>query len=74
MRIAAYDRAGLLRDITAILDEARVFILSMYSGETRDGMATVELRFEVPGMDALRDLMARLERLPNVVDVRRISD
>jgi GTP pyrophosphokinase len=74
VRIAAYDRAGLLRDITAILDEARVFILSMYSGETRDGMATVELRFEVPGMDALRDLMARLERLPNVVDVRRISD
>ncbi|GMU47474.1 MAG: bifunctional (p)ppGpp synthetase/guanosine-3',5'-bis(diphosphate) 3'-pyrophosphohydrolase [Pseudomonadales bacterium] len=74
VRISAYDRAGLLRDITAVLDEARVFILSLYSGETRDGMATVELRFEVPGMDALRDLMARLERLPNVVDVRRISD
>ncbi len=74
LRVTAYDRAGLLRDITLVLDEARVFILTLHSGDTLDGVATVDLSFEVPGMDSLRDLIARLERLPNVIDVRRLTD
>lgn len=74
LRVTAYDRAGLLRDITLVLDDARVFILTLHSGDTLDGVATVDLSFEVPGMDSLRDLIARLERLPNVIDVRRLTD
>ena len=74
LRVSAYDRAGLLRDITTVLDEARVFILSLHSGDTREGIAEVDLRFEVAGMDALREVIARLERLPNVIDVRRVAD
>lgn len=74
LRVTAYDRAGLLRDITLVLDDARVFILTLHSGDTRDGVATVDLSFEVPGMDSLRDVIARLERLPNVIDVRRLTD
>ena len=74
LRISAYDRTGLLRDITAVLDDARVFILTLHSGDTRDGVANVDLRFEVSGMEALRELIARIERLPNVIDVRRVFD
>jgi GTP pyrophosphokinase len=74
LRVTAYDRAGLLRDITLVLDDARVFILTLHSGDSRDGVATVDLSFEVPGMDSLRDVIARLQRLPNVIDVRRLTD
>ncbi len=74
LRVTAYDRAGLLRDITRVLDDARVFILTLHSGDTLDGVATVDLGFEVPGMDSLRDVIVRLERLPNVIEVRRLTD
>ncbi|MFZ5654994.1 MAG: RelA/SpoT family protein [Pseudomonadota bacterium] len=74
LQVVAYDRAGLLRDITRVLDEARVFILSLYSGDSEQGMARIDVSFEVSGMDELRDLMVRIEALPNVTDVRRLTD
>ena len=74
LRISAYDRAGLLRDVTAVLDDARLFILALHSGDTRDGVASIEVSFEVSGMDALRELIGRLEQLPNVIDVCRVTD
>ena len=74
LRVSAYDRAGLLRDIMAVLDRAGIFILSLNSGETRDGIAHVDVHLEISGMEALRDLIVHLERLPNVTDVRRMAD
>lgn len=74
LRINAYDRAGLLRDVTAVLDDAGLFILALHSGETQEAVAVIDIRFEVAGMDVLRDLIRRLEQLPNVIDVCRVTD
>ena len=74
LRISAYDRAGLLRDVTALLDDAHLFILALHSGDTQDGIASIEVSFEVSGMDSLRELIGRLEQLPNIIDVCRVTD
>ncbi len=74
LRIRAYDRAGLLRDVTALLDDAHLFILALHSGDTQDGIASIEVSFEVSGMDSLHELIGRLEQLPNIIDVCRVTD
>ncbi len=65
--IAAYERVGLLRDITELLDGQRVNILKL-SCETDTVMNTVSMVFtvEVQGLNSLSVLLAQLNQLPNI--------
>lgn len=74
IRVRAYDRSGLLSDLTSVLEKANIFILSLFSGETRKGIATSELKVEVSDVEQLSTLMSRLRQIPNVIDVQRISE
>jgi len=73
--IEAYDRQGLMRDITTLFANARANVL-MINTQTRksDNTAAMRLRIEVPGVDALSRLLERIERLNNVITARRVSD
>ena len=70
--IEAYDRAGLLRDITVLLDEKRVNILEMKTiSRLNDHSARMEITMEVSAQQSLGGLLSMLNRLPNVIDVHR---
>ena len=73
--IEAYDRQGLLRDITGLFANARLNVLSI-STETnkKRNTATMRLRVEVPNLGALSKLLERINRLKNVVSAVRISE
>ena len=74
LNIAAYDRSGLLSDITSIIDRMGLSIDSFHSGEHRGGMTSTRVTVELEDMDALRALITRLSQIPNVVDVTRVSE
>lgn len=75
IQIEAYDRQGLLRDITLQLATEKVNVISMNTvTDTANHMATMKIRLEISDLAALSDLFSRLNGLPNVVAVARIQE
>jgi GTP pyrophosphokinase len=73
--IEAYDRPGLLRDITALFANARINVLAVNTLTHKEShTATMTLRVEVPNLASLSKLLERIGRLKNVVSARRLSE
>ena len=73
--IEAYDRQGLLRDITGLFANARINVLTINTQTNKQtNTATMRLRVEVPDLGSLSKLLERIERLKNVVSAVRLSE
>jgi GTP pyrophosphokinase len=73
--IVAYDRQGLLRDITGLFANARINVLTINTQTDREThTATMRLRVEVPDLGSLSKLLERIDRLNNVVSAVRVSE
>ncbi|MEM7503135.1 MAG: TGS domain-containing protein, partial [Pseudomonadota bacterium] len=72
LTLRAYDRQGLLRDISNVLSDENVSIDSVQTESNKKTLeASMRLRVTVPDLPALSRVIARLEQLPNVIGVRR---
>ena len=70
--VRAYDRPGLLSDISAVLLNEKMNIVALNTSAVKDdNIATMSLTVEVPGLDELGRLLGRISQLPNVIEVRR---
>lgn len=70
--IRAYDRSGLLRDVSQVLLNERINVLAVNTRSNKeDNTATMQLTIEIPGLDALGRLLARVSQLPNIIEARR---
>ena len=79
MKIAveSYDRSGLLRDISAVLDKAGLNILAMSSrsDQGRKGVSVrMEVTLEVMNINELSNVMTKLRQIPNVTGLQRIDE
>ncbi len=74
IEVQAYDRAGLLRDITAVMADEKLNLRSADAqvNET-DNVATVHVDLELEDARQFSRVMSQLDRLPNVRQVRRIT-
>jgi len=73
--IEAYDRQGLLRDITGLFANARINVLSINTQSNKNrNTATMRLRVEVPNLGSLSKLLELLNRLKSVVSAARLSE
>lgn len=73
VRIEAWDRVGLLRDITAVVAEERVNINGAHTDEHEDHAISVFVTLETTGIDQLTRLMTRLEQIKGVLTVGRYN-
>ncbi len=71
VRMIALDRVGLLKDVSTLLSDERVNILSVLTQTHDDRTVTLLLTVEVEGVGQLSRIMHRLESLRDVVEVRR---
>jgi GTP pyrophosphokinase len=75
IELQAYDRQGLLRDITQQLATEKVNVVSLNTiTDTANHMATMKIRLEIRDLATLSDVLSRLNGLPNVVAVKRIRE
>jgi GTP pyrophosphokinase len=72
LTLHAYDRQGLLRDISSVLADENVSVDGVHTSSDKKLMqAVMQLNVSVPGLPTLSRIIARLEQLPNVTSVRR---
>ena len=71
--IDAYDRVGLLRDVTVRVSEERVNIASVVTQERSDGTVIMELTMHTTGLEQLGQLFAKLEGVKGVTSVTRAN-
>ncbi len=72
VEIIAYDREGLLRDISTIIADEKVNMPSV-NVSTRQNIATFHLIIEIGNVGQLMRILTRLECISNVVEARRRS-
>lgn len=72
IRIQAYDRAGLLNEITGVLKEENINLEDASAVTARqDNLALITATLQVRDAEQLSRVLTRIERLPNVREVRR---
>ena len=70
--IEAYDRPGLLRDITTVLANDRINLLGVNTAtDIDDGIARMSLTVEIGDIGQLSRILAQIGQLPNVVEAKR---
>ena len=75
IELRAFDRQGLLRDITLQLATEKVNVISLNTVTDKEQhMATMRIRLEISDVAALSGLLNRLNGLPNVVSVERVRE
>ena len=73
LRIEAWDRVGLLRDVTTLVSQDKVNIASMVTTEHADSSCSIYLTMFTTGVGQLSRLFSRLEGVEGVFGVVRSS-
>ena len=71
IRIEAFDRSGLLRDIAAIVADEGIRMISAHASTHGDNTATIQATLEINGIGQLREVLSKLEGLRDILEVRR---
>jgi len=72
VHVSAYDRQGLLRDITTVVANERVNVLTLDADtDAATQTVSIRLRLEVTDLGHLSRVMDRLTQLSNITEVRR---
>ncbi|MDF2520762.1 MAG: (p)ppGpp synthetase [Clostridia bacterium] len=71
VEIRAYDRKGLLVEITTIIDESKININSFSSRTTKDRMAIISFVLEIHDVEQLNKLIRKFKKIEGIVDVFR---
>jgi len=69
--IEAYDRTGLLSEISNVVADDRINIVAASVNVHKDHRATVQVTIEVASVSQLSRVMAHLEQLKDVYSVQR---
>jgi GTP pyrophosphokinase len=71
VRIEAWDRVGLLRDVSTMVAGERVNMVGVHTQEQDDGQITIFVTLETTGIEQLTRLLSKLEAVRGVVSVGR---
>ncbi len=72
LSLQAFDRHGLLRDISTVMADEKVGVDSVQTKtDKRTMQVEMTLAISIPGLPTLSRVISRLEQLPNVTSVRR---
>jgi GTP pyrophosphokinase len=71
VRLRAYDRDGLMRDVSTLVSNEGINMTSV-NVSTKNSLATFDLVMGVTDISQLSRVLNRLEALPNVLEARRL--
>jgi GTP pyrophosphokinase len=72
IEVQAFDRRGLVRDVSAALADEKISIQGMNTAsDKRDNVAHMQISISITGLPQLSRVLARIAQVPNVVSARR---
>jgi GTP pyrophosphokinase len=70
--VQAFDRRGLVRDVSAALADDKISIQGMNTvTDKRDNIAHMRIEISITGLPQLSQVLGRIAQLPNVISARR---
>lgn len=73
INIYATNRNGLLVDISRVLTEKNIDILSMHTRVNKQGIATMQTSFEISSREELNHIIEKLRMVESVLDIERTT-
>ena len=74
VQVDAWDRVGLVRDISTIVAEEKVNIATMNITNHDDHAISLHFTLETKGLAQLSRLLAKVEGVRGVINVSRVGD
>ncbi len=72
IEVQAFDRRGLVRDVSAALADEKISIRSMNTvTDRRDHVAHMQIGIQITGLPQLSRVLGRIAQLPNIVSAKR---
>ena len=72
IHITAFDRQGLLRDITSLLANEKINLIAVQTlSDKKEHVAYMTLTLEISGIDELSRSLQKLNQLPNIIEAKR---
>lgn len=73
IQIKAADRSGLLAEITQKVTDSDLGVLSLNARTSKDKIVLINMTLEIKDIDQLKDLMKKIKKIKNVMDVYRVT-
>jgi GTP pyrophosphokinase len=71
VEIEAYDRPGLLRDITSLFANEKINVLGVNTMTDKQHVAHMVFTLQIANIEMLSRILTLIDQLPNIVNVRR---
>ena len=73
INIYAYNRTGILADVSKIMTERNIDVTSMNVRTSKQGKATISMSFEIGSVTELNKLVDRIRSVESIIDIVRTS-
>ena len=71
IKIYAMDRRNIVFDISKVFTEMLINVTSMTLRTTKQGKATVNVAFEITGVEQLNKIIAKIRNIDDIIDIER---
>ena len=73
IKLFANNRQGLLMEVSKVFTENKIDINGISTHTSKQGVATLDISFEVTGRDELNHVVEKLRQIPGVLDIERTT-
>lgn len=73
IKIFANNRSGLIVDVSKVITERKIEMKSLNCRTNKQGTATIDIGFEISGIEQLNELITKLKAIPGVIDIERTT-
>lgn len=71
LQVVAVDRVGVLRDVSTVISNEKISMHDVQTFDHHDHTVTIQFTVDIPNGEVLSRLLTKLERLSDIVEVRR---
>lgn len=73
INVFAYNRTGLIVDISKIFTEKKIDIMALNTRTNKQGMATINICFDVRSKEELNSMIEKIRQIESVKDIERTA-
>lgn len=73
IKIFANNRTGVLVDISRVLTENKIDVISMNVRTSKQGTASISIGFEINGVEQLNEIIDKIRNVESVLDIERTA-